>query len=43
MFAGTISRKTDIYSLGVVITEVVTGTKEKPIISNVSVINLIVA
>ncbi|CAL4991224.1 unnamed protein product [Urochloa decumbens] len=35
MFAGTISRKADIYSLGVVITEVVTGTKEKPIITKV--------
>lgn len=35
MFSGAVSRKSDIYSLGVVIIELVTGTREKPIINKV--------
>lgn len=40
MLEGVTSRKADIYSLGVIIIELVTGSKKKPSISNVSVIYL---
>ena len=43
-FGGSItSRKVDIYSLGVIIIELVTGSKKKPSIANVSVICLVLS
>lgn len=41
MVDGLVSFKADIFSLGVTILELVTGSKEKPDITNVSVINLL--
>jgi len=41
MFEGVVSRKADIYSVGVIIIELVTGSNKKPSITNLSVLCLV--